>query len=122
TNASWSIRFSSRSSRVFPATNDAACSHASTMWAMRSSSRGDVIHRLGVSDDFLAEPRTEITGGAQIDPMADDDLLELQLHTRHVEKADAATGFEFDQEVDVAVGREIVAQRAAEHREVTNAI
>jgi hypothetical protein len=34
----------------------------------------------------------------------------------------AAIGFEVDQEVDVAVGREVVAQRAAEHREATNAV
>ena len=31
-------------------------------------------------------------------------------------------GFELDEEVDVAVGREVVAQRAAEHREATNAV
>ena len=32
---------------------------ASTMWAMRSSSRGSVIHRLGFGDDVVAEPATE---------------------------------------------------------------
>ena len=91
--------------------NDAACSHASTMWATRSSSRGEVVYRLGVGEDLVAESRAENSGGAQIEPVTDDQLLELHLHARHVEEADAAFGFELDQEVDVAVGREVVAQR-----------
>ena len=54
--------------------------------------------------------------------MADDELLELLLHARHVEQADATIGFELDEEVDVAVGGEVVAERAAEHREATNTV
>ena len=85
---------------------DAATSYTGSAWATTCSrNRG-----------------TEIAGGAQIDPVADDELLELHLHARHVEEAHAAIGFELDQEVDVAVGREVVAQRTAEHREATNAV
>ena len=47
------------------------------MCATRSSSRDDVIHRLGAGDDLFPEPRAEITGGAQIDPMADDVVKDL---------------------------------------------
>src|SRR4051794_32038785 len=77
-------------------------------WRSRARSSGPV-QRAGVGGDLVAEVGAEVFGGAQLDRPAEG-VFELEFHHGEVQQAGGVFGLELDQEVDVAVGPEVVAQ------------
>jgi len=77
--------------------------------------------RTGLAKDFVSEIGTEATSGSQIDPPAEQ-LRKLDLQLGHAQVSDRASRLKLDENVDVALGTEVVADNRAKQRQAPNAI
>jgi len=72
-------------------------------------------------DDLVAEMLREFTRRAKIDLMPED-RGEFVLHMSHIEEVRRAARLELDENINIALRREIVAENAAEKRQPRDAV
>ena len=75
----------------------------------------------GGRDDRVAEVGTEVLGCSELN-LAPKGVFEFEFHLRKVEEAGCVTGLELDEEVDVAVRSEVLAQDGAVEGDPTDAV
>src|SRR5215218_6194930 len=79
------------------------------------------IERSCSGGDLVTEVGAEVFGCTELDGSTEG-FFEFQLHLSQVQQARRVLGPEFDQEVDVAAGAEVVAQGASVESEVADAV
>jgi hypothetical protein len=124
TSACWSMMSVSRSGRARPFDIVTASRAAASMCSSRSRSDGGrssrrILH-LALALDDGADAVVDEARGLQVDEPAEH-FGQLDLHAAEVEEAGGGA-VEFDQDVDVAVGREVVAEDGAEEGETRDAV
>ena len=70
------------------------------------------IEGFGGRGDGVAEVGAEVLGCPQLD-LASEGIFEFEFHLRNVQEAGRVPGLKLDEEVDVAVGPEVLAQGGA---------
>ena len=69
----------------------------------------------------MPEVRAEVLGRSELD-RSSEGVLEFELHLGQVQQAGGGSGVELDQEIDVTVRTEVVAQGRAEQCEASDAV
>ena len=89
------------------------------MCSMRMRSSGRILHP-GRADDLITKMPAQIVGRAEIDLPSSEHLRKLELHRRNRQQPGDMSGFEVNEQVDIAVRPCRALEQGAEHLESSN--